>query len=162
MARACLLASPGLVAFVVALSPTPILAASSGPACGHANVSNPGHHYGLIKNGCMPSRPVTPSPSSAPASNPPPAGVGNTARQIISGAPLSSTPAHAIRASEPSPAIAIKSVGAVDPANAPSGDRNLWVVMALLPTMLALWVLLVVGASASALHRLRQAAPVAS
>ena len=163
VARAYLLASSGLVAFAFALAPTSILAAGSVPACGHANVSNPGHHYGLIKNGCLPGRPVTPSPSSAPAPKPPPAPVAKTIPNVPSGAKSSGTPVQAISAAvKPSPTTALQPAGSLDPATAPADDRYLWLVTVLLPIMLGLWLLLVAGASAKALRRRRQAAPVAS
>ena len=161
VARACLLASFGLVAFAFALAPTSV-AASSVPACGHANVNNPGHHYGLIKNGCLPGLPVKPSPSPAPAPKPPAAPVANPIPNIPSGA-KSTIPGQArSTAVEPSPTSALQPAGALSPVAAPAGDRNLWVVTGLLPIMLGLWLLLVAGASAKALRRHRPAAPVAS
>ena len=160
VARACLLASFGLVAFAFALAPTSV-AASSVPACGHANVNNPGHHYGLIKNGCLPGLAVKPSP--APAPKPPAAPVANPIPNIPSSSQSSTKPVHARSiAVEPSPTSALQPAGALSPVAAPAGDRNLWVVTGLLPIMLGLWLLLVAGASAKALRRHRPAAPVAS
>jgi hypothetical protein len=161
VARACFLASFGLVAFAFALAPTSV-AASSVPACGHANVNNPGHHYGLIKNGCLPGLAVKPSPSPAPAPKPPAAPVANPIPNIPSGA-KSTIPGQARSiAVEPSPTTALQPAGSLSPVAAPAGDRNLWVVTGLLPIMLGLWLLLVAGASAKALRRHRPAAPVAS
>src|SRR2546428_11684406 len=66
VARACLLASSSIVVLPLVLAPAPVFAATSVPACGHANVNNPGHHYGLIKNGCLPGTPPLIAPTAAP------------------------------------------------------------------------------------------------
>src|SRR5256885_8768503 len=58
------MAGAGIVAFLLAIAPTSALAApSTQPACGHANLDNPGNHYGLIKNGCLLRSPTPPAPT---------------------------------------------------------------------------------------------------
>src|SRR3989441_4102414 len=146
VARACRLASPGLVVLLLVLAPTPGFAATSVPACGHANVDNPGHHYGLIKNGCLSGTPRPPAPTPAPTLAPKPdAGVVGNAIQNLSSAKASgSDPTDLIPpAPAPPPITVVNPLAASDPkpVTAPSGDRNLWVVMALLPIILVILLL---------------------
>lgn len=97
--RARVLACLSLAFLALALAPAPALAATQGPECGHANLDNPGNHYGLIKNGCLvqppppqppptqappPSQPPTPAAHPPPASNPVSGGVTRT---LHAGAP---------------------------------------------------------------------------
>lgn len=165
VARASLLASPVLVVLMVVLMPMSALAASSVPACGHANLNNPGHHYGLIKNGCVatPSGGPSPAPAPTPAPKLPPVAVGNTARNAPAATSAGTAVAHAIpvvitplRATAVNPELRASS----RPANAPADDRDLWVVIALLPFMLVLWLLLLGIASANALQRRKRSMPV--
>src|SRR6185312_13521719 len=46
------------VVSLLALAPAPVLA-----GCENANLNNPGHHYGLYKNGCLQLPVVTPTPA---------------------------------------------------------------------------------------------------
>jgi len=66
--RGRLLACSSVAILTVALGTPAVLASTLAPACGHANLNNPGNHYGLIKNGCV-QQPPPPSPSPVP---PPP------------------------------------------------------------------------------------------
>jgi len=148
------LALPAIVDCVLALALAPSVAfgANLAPSGGHANTNNPGQHKGLFKNGCL----KLPPP---PAPNPPPVVVGQSGGQgsasglipssrISPGPPPVSQPiSHGHRvaslpiASEPqAPAI-------------PWSDRNLWIVTALLPSLLVLWLLIAGRAVADALQK---------
>jgi hypothetical protein len=156
--RVRLLALPAIVVCVFALAPSVASGANLAPSCGHANTNNPGQHKGLFKNGCL-KLPV-------PAPNPPPVVAGQTGGQAsVSGLipsstislgppPVSQPISHGHRvvslpiASEPrAPAI-------------PWSDRNLWIVTALLPSLLVLWLLIAGRAAADALQK--RSGPVVS
>lgn len=159
-----MLASPVLVALFFTLAPTSVLAAASTPACGHANMNNPGHHYGLIKNGCLPTQSPIPAPVPVPTSHstpkPPPVVVSDPPRTVPVGTPSAGLVAPAIP-----DIITVLPVSASDPqlsrstspSNSPAVDYNIWVVMALLLIMVVLWLVLVGRISAKALGlRMRQ------
>lgn len=82
----------------IALGTTSVLASTPLPACGHANLNNPGNHYGLLKNGCLhqpPPPPRAPSPSPVPPPPPPPAAHPSpsaSARPVSSGVGATATP----------------------------------------------------------------------
>ena len=151
--RVRLLALPAVVVCVFALAPSVAFGASLGPSCGHANTNNPGQHKGLFKNGCL----------KLPALNPPPVVVGQTASQtgglggvsglipspnISLGPPQVSQPmSHGHRAV--SPPIAYEPQARAIPWS----DRNLWIVTALLPSLLVLWLLIAGRAAADALQK---------
>src|SRR5258707_4434872 len=93
---ACRMAGAGIVAFLLALAPTSALAAHSPqPACGHANLDNPGNHYGLIKNGCLPRSPTPPAPTpiSTPIQTPASPRVINSSPNAPAADVASETPA---------------------------------------------------------------------
>lgn len=167
VARASLLASPVLVVLFFTLASTPALAASSVPACGHANVNNPGHHYGLIKNGCLPTQSVPPPPVPVPTPGPtlksPPAVVGDPAGSVPGGIPnpgAAALPAPTIITALPASASNPQLSLATRPSSAPAVENNIWVVMALLVIMVVLWLLLLARFSARALRLRMGLAPV--
>lgn len=129
--RACLLA-PAIAVCTFGLAPVPALAA---PSCGHANLHNPGHHYGLYKNGCIPP----PAPKPPPVKPP--------------------VPGHHPPLGGNSPAVKLTEAAAAGlgfqpffrvPGGVESGtqgpDRNLWLIEALLPALLVIWLMLLAGA----------------
>jgi hypothetical protein len=138
-----LLASSSLALLLFVVAPTAALASSTGPACGHANANNPGHHYGLIKNGCWPASAPKPVLSPVPAPKLPPTAVTPPGHVSVA-TPPASKPAAVVPA-----ALTPSSTGAIAPAlrsskpgNVPAIDHNLWVVTALLPSLLVIWLLL--------------------
>lgn len=162
--RACLLACASLVVLAIALVPTPVLAATPSPACAHANLDNPGHHYGLIKNGCLgtPS-PAPPAPHPAPAPTPNPVssgvsgGVPATVHPVAPVIPRMSMPTEAVPPdTTPAPLIVTSPPQATEPANASvqSNDRKPWVVIGLLGS--ALLLLLLIALAVSGYLRRRQ------
>lgn len=107
--------------------------------CGHANVNNPGHHYGLHKNGCLPA----PTHAPAPVSNPPSTGV--TRKLTLS--PPQSAPAAGVQLPIQTPAggpVEGQLPVEIAPEAVPFRDPNLWLVTALLPTLVVLWALIAV------------------
>jgi hypothetical protein len=162
-----LLASPVLLVLFFTLAPTSALAASSVPACGHANVNNPGHHYGLIKNGCLPTQsvppPPVPVPTPGPTLKPPPAVVGDPVGNVPGatrspGAAALAAPTiiTALPASASSPQLSLTT----SPSSAPAAEDNIWLLMALLVIMVALWLLLVARFSARTLRLRTRQVPV--
>jgi hypothetical protein len=134
--RVCLLA-PAIAVCSFGLAPMPALAA---PSCGHANLHNPGHHYGLYKNGCIPLPPAPKPPPvkpPVPGHHPPP-----------NSPPIGNSPALKLTQA------AAAGLGFQPFFTVPGGvelgtqgpDRNLWVIEALLPVLLVIWLMLVAGA----------------
>jgi hypothetical protein len=154
--RARLLALPVIVVCVFALAPSVALGANLGPSCGHANTNNPGQHKGLFKNGCL----------KLPTPNPPPVVVGQTGGQgSVSGLiPSSRISLGPPQASQPmSHGHRVVSPPIASEPQAPAilwSDRNLWIVTALLPSLLVLWLLIAGRAAADALQK--RSGPVAS
>ncbi len=142
--RARLLASSSLALLFFAVAPTAALASSAGPACGHANANNPGHHYGLIKNGCWPASAPKPVPSPVPTPKLPPSAITPPGHVAVAPSPASTPAAVVPAAVTPSSTGAITPAlrGAKQPGSVAAIDRNLWVVTALLPTLLVIWLLL--------------------
>jgi hypothetical protein len=112
-----------------------------------ANPDNRGHHYGQLKH----QHPPVPAPQPPPATAPPPAAV--VPALVRPNPPAVLQPDVAIAQTNP-PAVSIgvipplpdlggqtapqKTAGAVQPFR----DPNLWVVEALLPALLILWLML--------------------
>lgn len=153
--RACLLACLSLGVLVCALVPAPVLAASPSPACGHANLDNPGHHYGLIKNGCLqtPSPPTpapTPHPAPAPAPNPVSGGVPVTVHPVARVIPHTGTISQVVPAdATPAPLIVTNPPLPIQSANpnVSYNDRNSWVVIGLLGAGFLLLLLIAIAIS---------------
>jgi hypothetical protein len=155
---ACRLAGAGVVAFLLAAAPTSALAADPPhPACGHANLDNPGNHYGLIKNGCLPGSPTPPAPQPSPAAIPTaiPTPISTPAsRPAVTQAPVA--PVTAGPSETPAAAAGpVYLIPAGDESEAPqgevatvrpSGDTSLWLLEALLPTLIVVWLILLGGA----------------
>jgi hypothetical protein len=153
---------------LVALAPGPVLAATSSPACSHANLNNPGHHYGLIKNGCLlqQSPPPAPVPTlhPAPAPIPKPVGVGvviRPAQPIASTGPGQSTHTGVIPAdATPTPLNLTRPplVAGHATTNSRAEDHNVWAEIALLGSALLLLLLACLGVAAYLRRRPRIAA----
>ena len=145
--RARLLALPALVVCLFALAPSVAFGASLGPSCGHANTNNPGQHKGLFKNGCL----------RLPAPNPPPVVAGQAGGQeSVSGLiPSSRISLGPTQLSQPMSHghRAVSLPIASEPPAIPWSDRNLWIVTALLPSLLVLWLLIAGRAAADALQK---------
>ncbi len=135
----------------LALAPTSAFGASLAPACGHANTNNPGLHTGLFKNGCL--------KLPAPAPNPPPAvagqtvGQGNTsglflAMKLSFGGAQVSNPISRGRRAVSLPILSQPQVTAI-----PWSDRNLWIVTALLPSLIVIFLLIAGRAVADAIQK---------
>ena len=163
--RACLLACSSLAVLVFALVPAPVLAATTNAGCAHANFDNQGHHYGLIKNGCLqtqsPPPPVlTPHPAPAPTTNPVSSGIPATVHAVAPVTPGVNEPTELVPGdATPTPLTVNIPPLASQPANAivPSNDRNPWVVVGLLASALLL-LLLVALVVSSYLRRQQQRA----
>jgi len=166
--RSRLLACSSFAILVVALAPAPVLAATSSPACSHANLNNPGHHYGLIKNGCLlqPSPPPAPVPTAHPApvpiSNPVAGGVvikpaqptaSPRPRQAIQTGllPADATPAPLNQTSPPL-------VAGHATTNFRGADHNVWAEIGLLGSALLLLLLACLGVATYLRRRQRMAA----
>jgi len=150
-----LLAPLAICVCILASAPTAVSAASLAPSCGHANTNNPGQHKGLFKNGCL--------KLPAPAPNPPPVVVGQGAGQgagqgnasgLVPSLKLSPGPSEV---SEPMSrlhrAVSLPIPSEPQVAAIPWSDRNLWIVTALLPSLLVLWLLIAGRAAADALKK---------
>lgn len=141
------------VVSLLALAPAPVLA-----GCEKANLNNPGHHYGLYKNGCHQLLVVTPTPAPAPApkpnQHPHPTGVvthlSSTVKPNQSSGLTAVTPQIEIGQDNPPPLTV--------PAGQTLNDTNLWLVTSLLPTLLVLWLLIAGRTLTEALRRRRRAA----
>jgi hypothetical protein len=152
--RVRLLALPAIVVCVLALALAPSVAfgANLAPSCGHANTNNPGQHKGLFKNGCL----KLPPP---PAPNPPPVVGGQSGGQgsasgLIPSSRISPGP---LQVSQPTShghrAVSFPILSKPQVAAIPWSDRNLWIVTALLPSLLVLWLLIAGRAAADALQK---------
>lgn len=159
--RGRVLAYSSFAVLVVALAPTSALAATPGPACGHANLNNPGNHYGLIKNGCLnqpPPPPPTPTsqpprlhPSPVPTHEPVSSGVTNIAKPIAQGIPDTSAHSDVAPAGVTPAPLSVTApplLGAPATANVPSAYENRWGLFALLGSALLLLLLAALGAIA--------------
>lgn len=152
MIRACRLVCSSLAVLALSLAPAPVLAAT--PACGHANLANPGHHYGLIKNGCLNTPPPSPLPAPRPVPAPTPNPVSgvvppivhavvpvvphfNTPTEVV---PDDAAPAPLVLTTPPAASVLIK-------AGVPSTDSNPWVVIGLLASSLLLLLLIALAVS---------------
>jgi hypothetical protein len=108
--------------------------AAAAPSCGHANLNNPGHHYGLYKNGCIPTPPKPPPiRPPVPGQNPP----------ITRNTPAVKLTQAAAAGLAFQPLFRVP--GGVD-LGTQGSDRNLWVIEALLPVLLTIWLMLLAGA----------------
>lgn len=171
-ARARLLVVPLLAISFSLLASLPATAAASVPACGHANTDNPGHHYGLIKNGCLPtSVPPSPAPVPTPVPAPVPTPVAtHSPGQTVPGqatVPARTTPAAGTPGNQFLPAIAPAITATPGPASHPqviastvpateqSPDFILWLTLALLVAMVAIWLFLIGRATAQAVRKRR-------
>jgi hypothetical protein len=146
--------APFVVA-LLALAPAPALA-----GCEKANLNNPGHHYGLYKNGCLQLPVVIPTPTPKPTPKP----VNHPPHSVPVASDLSSTnnPNHATGVTNTLIQI---SDGNPPPVTLPGSenfdDTNLWLITALLPTLLVLWLLIAGRTLTEALRRRRKATPAA-
>jgi hypothetical protein len=125
--------APAIAVCSFGLAPLTALAA---PSCGHANLHNPGHHYGLYKNGCIPPPPAHKPPPvkpPVPGRNRPPN--GNAPAVKLTQAAAAGLPFQ--------PFFTVP--GGVE-LGAQGPDRNLWVIEALLPALLVIWLMLLAGA----------------
>ena len=153
--RKGLWALPPLVVCMFALAPAPALA-----GCEKANLNNPGHHYGLYKNGCLQLPVVTPPPASAPA---PPPKRAQHPHAIGANTLVSPTRQHhETGLTTLTPRI---DFGQANPPVVPVAqtltDTNLWLVTALLPTLLVLWMLIAGRTMTEAMRRRKRAAATA-
>jgi len=143
-----------LVVALFALAPAPALA-----GCENANLNNPGHHYGLYKNGCLQLPVVIPTPAPAPAPKPKP--VQHPPHNVPVTTTLSST-THPNQATGVTNTLVQIGDGNPPPVTVPAGenlnDTNLWLVTALVPTLLVLWLLIAGRTLTEALRRRRKAA----
>ena len=165
--RACFMACSGLAALLLALAPTPGLAATTNAGCGHANLNNPGHHYGLIKNGCL--RPPTPPPTPLPIPQPTaiptphssPAPILRPAQPIAQVRP-SSSPVRAVMPADTAPApLNLTSPPVVaNPAvaTAQASDHSVWTWIGLVGSALLLLLLIALATTTYLRRRLRAAA----
>jgi hypothetical protein len=132
------------IAAVASISSLALVAASTVTASAAPNPNNHGHHYGQLKHPKVttPPPPVpapTPhpvaTPSAVPVTHTPPAGIVS-AVPIQQPAPASKAPDTV--ASPLSPVIQLSQ--AADPA----GQYD-WLLLVLLPTLLAIWLIALVG-----------------
>jgi hypothetical protein len=145
------------VVSVLALAPAPALA-----GCENANLNNPGHHYGLYKNGCLPSPVVTPAPAPAPTPKPKPVKHPPSTHVVTTQLSTSVKPDQSsglstltlpIGPGNPTPAMV--------PVAENLTDSNLWLLTALLPALLVLWLLIAARTLTEGLRRRRRAASAA-
>lgn len=135
-----------MVAFLAfALAPTAVLA--------KANPNNHGHHYGQLKHHHRtPAPPPVPPASAAPKSAP--------------GATTLARPAP--KAATVLPPVAVPLPGELVPAPMPPArglaipfrDRNLWLVVALLPSLIVIWLLVAGRLGADQLNRRKRLVPI--
>jgi len=142
---------------MLALAPAPALA-----GCENANLNNPGHHYGLYKNGCLPLPVVTPTPAPAPTPKPKPKPVKHVPGTHVVTTPLSTS----VKPNQ-SDGLSTLTLPIINPppTTVPVAenlnDSNLWLISALLPTLLVLWLLIAARTLTEGLRRRRRAAPAA-
>ncbi|HET7418939.1 MAG TPA: hypothetical protein VFL27_01005 [Candidatus Dormibacteraeota bacterium] len=118
-------------------------------------VDNPGHHYGQYKH-------QTPSPVPSPLPTPAPTQAPATPAPAV-------TPPAAVRPnpqSQPQPSsripdlpvsLPVKPSGQISVAEPrPAGDGLWWLLLLILPLLLAIWVLVVTRLVVTALRRLRR------
>jgi len=148
--------APFVVA-ILALAPAPALA-----GCENANLNNPGHHYGLYKNGCLQLPVVIPTPSPTPSPTQAPKPVNHPPHNVPVAGDLSSTN-HPNQATGITNTLVQIGDGNPPPVTVPASenldDTSLWLITALLPTLLVLWLLIAARTLTEGLRRRRRAAP---
>ena len=136
---------------LIVVATAALIPASASAGCEKANLNNPGHHYGLYKNGCIPTTPpvVTPTvPHTTPS--------GHTSHPLVvhpatqHGKPVTSE--------NLAPEIELPLGTIIQPVGEPEPDMWLWVVTALLPTLLVLWLLIAARTATYAVQRQRPVA----
>jgi len=132
-----------VVACVVGLAPTTVLA--------DANPNNHGHHYGQLKHRLAPPPVTNPTPSSIPATT-------SATSPALHG--RSSAPAAAQQATSalalPWPVLKAGALIKVD--STPSSGES-WLLLLILPALLAVWLLVFARAALAAARRRRRPAP---
>jgi hypothetical protein len=138
-----------------------LIPASSLAVYADANPNNHGHHYGQLKHQHVPAPqpPPVPAPAPPPAPKAKPPGVTTTANNLIPAiVPVATSPDSGGASALPPVGGAIPApqrVVAVVPA---FHDPNLWVVEALLPALLIVWLIML--ASSRALQKRNRAGPL--
>jgi len=123
----------------------------------YGQLSNPGHHYGQLKHHQAP--PPAPAPNPAPKPNPVTA--GSTASHSAGNGTSAS---HSTRETYGIPDLPVTlpvqniGTGQIDFANAAAGNNLDWLLLVLLPSLLAIWLLIAArGAQAATRRRTRKA-----
>ena len=126
--------------------------------------NNPGHHYGQTKH--HPAPPPGPQPTPAPTSNPNPA-TGNSPAARLAGGNQGGTVHFGISLTIPGADLAGKSLNdaaRLGQAAAWTPQSGLeWLILMILPLLLAVWVIVAARMVDNALRRVRRVpAPVAA
>ncbi len=154
-------AGMSVVAVACALLLVPISALARYPDDnGHhyGQLSNPGHHFGQLKHHQAPP----PAPAPNPAPKPHPVTGGSTAND--SGGTASSV-GHSTDETSGVPdlpvTLPLQSVGAgqIDFGYSPDGDKLDWLLLVILPALLASWLLIAARGALSAARRRTGKAP---
>ena len=126
----------------------------------YGQLGNPGHHYGQLKHNQSPP-PATVPPPGQPATRPQPLpgapGAGNPARGATT---VDQAVGAASGISEMPVTLPVGSVGAtqIGFGNPPAGNNQDWLVLVLLPALIAVWLLLVARGALDATRRRRKRA----
>ena len=127
----------------------------------YGQLSNPGHHFGQLKHHQAPPPAPAPNPAPRPGPKPHPVTGGSTAND--SGGTASSV-GHSTDETSGVPdlpvTLPLQNVGAgqIDFGYPPDGNKLDWLLLVILPALLAIWLLIAArGALAAARRRTRKA-----
>ncbi len=127
----------------------------------YGQLSNPGHHFGQLKHHQAPPPAPAPNPAPRPGPKPHPVTGGSSANHSAATGTSAGQPTNETAGVPDLPVtLPLQNVGAgqIDFGYPPDGNKLDWLLLVILPALLAIWLLIAArGALAAARRRTRKA-----
>jgi hypothetical protein len=149
---------------LIALTPAGVLASTTNPGHHYGKLNNPGHHYGQLKHHHTPapSPQPQPNPQPAPAPGSGPAAGGHYRTLVAATQPEPFSVGGAAVGIPNFPFVfPVATERGTDIASAPAGPWGAtdWLILVVLPLLLAIWLLVMARLALAAARRRRRVQP---